>query len=512
VPNPNANPIKRAWTIPCLPPSRTGGVPLLPLAPLNPKSIRISSPENLDSLLDSLEKDFNQFEKQTPPIAKPSLSIVSGDLIYGVKLGSANGPTEQKRQYAQAEEFLVGLAERFFERKRERIVILPGNHDVSYEDVMASTLKIDSPFDPDKRSQLVSECFRSNSRLRWSWRDLCFYRIVDEERYQNRLDHFGATYERFYQGKRTFPLLPEQQYGIFDFPDLGFCVAALNSCFNNDPLRRSGAFHPVALTEMRRALGQTRRVGWLLAAAWHHNLAGGPAMDDYLDAEFLQLLIDAGVSLGFHGHQHLSECFDERYRIGPSPRKITIVSASTLCAEPSNLKPGVPRSYNVVELNTDSWHGRVHQRKMVNNLFSMPVRGPGHFNVTNKSYLDFELCKPLAPRPPQLDLQITLNQADKYIGARQWSEALDILETVKEVALARPFLLRAATELGDPRRTIATLWPPLTVGETVTVGGAILESGSRQEAEAFVQLPLVSGSVDASVQEISRRIHERRMR
>jgi hypothetical protein len=34
-------------------------------------------------LLDSLNNDFNQFEKQTPTIARPSLSIVSGDFIFG---------------------------------------------------------------------------------------------------------------------------------------------------------------------------------------------------------------------------------------------------------------------------------------------------------------------------------------------------------------------------------------------------------------------------------------------
>jgi hypothetical protein len=462
-------------------------------------------------LLDSLENDFNQFGKQTPQIIRPSLCIVSGDLIYGVKPGTPDGTKEQNRQYVQAEEFLVGLADRFFDGKRERIVILPGNHDVSYEEVMGSCLKIDIPSDPDKKAQMVAELFSPNSRLRWSWRELCFYRIVDEARYGSRLQYFAATYERFYQHQRTFPSRAEEQYGIFDFPELGFCVAALNSCFNNDPLRRAGAFHPTALTDACRTLRETQRAGWLMAAAWHHNMAGGPSSDDYLDSQFLQLLIDAGVSLGFHGHQHLPECFDERYRIGPSPRKITIVSASTLCAEPRNLKPGVPRSYNIVELDTKEWTGRVHQRQMVNMLFNLPVWGPGHFTSSNNSYFDFKLCEPLSTRPPQLDVQITLDRADKHLGARQWSNALDVLEEVKDLPAARPFLARALAELSDSRRTITMLWPPLTIPEAVTIGGAILDGGTREEAEAFVRLPLVSSSTDASVQDISRRIQERRL-
>jgi 3',5'-cyclic AMP phosphodiesterase CpdA len=83
---------------------------------------------------------FNQFDKQNPQIARPALCIVSGDLIYGVSAQRKDGGEEQRRQFAQAEEFLTGLAERFFDGNRERVVILPGNHDVSYPDVMASLL------------------------------------------------------------------------------------------------------------------------------------------------------------------------------------------------------------------------------------------------------------------------------------------------------------------------------------------------------------------------------------
>ncbi len=306
--------------------------------------------------------------------------------------------------------------------------------------------------------------------------------------------------------------MADEQYDIFDFADLGFCVAALNSCYNNDPLRRAGTFHPTALTDACRSLRQISRAGWLMAATWHHNLAGGPTLDDYLDAEFLQLLIDAGVSLGFHGHQHMPECFDERYRIGQSPRKMTIISAGTLCAEPRNLKPGVPRSYNVVELDTDTWIGRVHQRQMVNRLFNLPVWGPGHFNSTNSSSVDFDLCKPLMTRPPHLDVELALDRVDKLIGSGQWRDALDVLDKAKDLSGARPLLLRALTELSDPRRTITMLWPPLTIAEAVTVGGAILESGTSAEAKAFIELALVSGSTDASIGDISRRIRQRRLR
>jgi hypothetical protein len=48
--------------------------------------------------------------------------------------------------------------------------------------------------------------------------------------------------------------------------------------------------------------------------------------------------------------------------------------------------------------------------------------------------------------------------------------------------------------------------------EAVTIGGAVLNSGTADEAKAFVQLSLVSDNMDASVRDISRRIFERRIK
>lgn len=461
-------------------------------------------------LLDSIDRDFNQFNLQDPRIMQPSLCIVSGDLVHGVKPNFPDADIELTRQYNQVEELLVGLADRFFSGNRERIVILPGNHDFCSDDVIKSVQKIEIPVEAEKKAKLVAELFAPGSRLRWSWPDMCFYRITDEERYKNRFRPFATTYDNFYQGLRKYSLEPDIQFDTFDFPDLGFFVVALNSCFNNDQFCRAGSFHPNVLTEACRAFQKTGRSGWLAAAAWHHNISGGPIQDNYLDAEFLQLLMDAGVSLGFHGHQHIPECLDERYQLGNNSRKITIISASTLCADPRKLRPGVPRSYNVVEIDTDAWIGRVHQRQMINKQFNLPIWGPGHFISTNKSYLDFELNQPSLTRPAHLDTQLALEQADKLLGSRQWFEAAGILCSLKDIPLARQMLVKALEELGDTRRIIADLWPPTSIVEAVLLGGAILENGTQEEANSYILLAPVSNSDDASVREIVRRISERR--
>jgi hypothetical protein len=458
-------------------------------------------------LIDSLINDFNQFEKQDPKILKPALCVVTGDLIFGASPDIENSDEELKRQYNQAEEFLKELADTFFEGNRNSVVILPGNHDVCFKDVMMSLQKIEIPHESEKKKDLVNELLKHNSKLRWSWNALCFFKIIDNERYNKRFRYFTEMYNRFYQDERNYSLKADEQYDIFDYPDLGFCLVTLNSCFNNDPFHTAGEFHPTVITNACRALQKTERTGWLSAAAWHHNIFGGPYHNvDYLYAGFIQPLIDAGISLGFHGHQNVSDCFDERYRYNRNFRKITIISASTLCAEPKNLMPGIPRSYNVIELDTVTWKGRVHQRKMVNEQFSIPIWGSGNFITTDSSFIDFEINPPLKSRPVHLDFQIKLTRADHFIGEHKWIEAVEELATLKEDPQARIMLTKALEELGDNRKIITNLWPPQTIRETIILGGAILESGTEKECDDFIHLTLVSASSDASVREMRQRI------
>lgn len=109
-------------------------------------------------------------------------------------------------------------------------------------------------------------------------------------------------------------------------------------------------------------------------------------------------------------------------------------------------------------------------------------------------------------------MQLALDQADKFLGAHRWREALALLDKIKEIPLARPLIVKALDELGDERLTITTMWPPINNAEAVILGGAVLNSGTREEAESFIRLGLVSDNKDASVRDISRRIVERRLK
>ena len=234
--------------------------------------------------------------------------------------------------------------------------------------------------------------------------------------------------------------------------------------------------------------------------------------DDYLDSDVLQVLIDAGVSLGFHGHQHRSTFVDEFSRVGQLNRKITVFSASTLCAGPTQLTPGEPRGFNIIEIDAANWKGHVHQRRMVNSDFTLPIWGPGTFVESGKSFLEFSICPPPTVRPPGLESRLSVEKAELFVSQKRWDEAILTLRNVASDSFARVLLAQAIENSNDSKAALELLWPPLTVKEAIIVGGAILELGNRDQAVAFSELPFIANNEDPSVREIWRRITERRIR
>lgn len=462
-------------------------------------------------LLESLVRDVEQrYAKNNPPIPKPALCIVSGDLVYGAKAGSSDFAYELTRQYSQAKELVVGIADKLFEGDRERIILVPGNHDVSCNHVLNASHAITIPTSDTERANLVNELFQHHTKLRWSWSKLCFRRITDETQYAERLGDFAAAYNDFYQGKRAYSLDPRLQFDFFDYPHLDFTVLGLSSCNENDPLNRIASIHPDALAGVTSALRHARYSGRIVAAVWHHSLFGTPAQTDYIDSEMLLHLMDAGVSLGFHGHQHRPQCIEERHQIAGDGRRIVVISASTLCAGPDQLSPGQPRGYNVVEIDTDRSTCRVHRRRMHNNDFTYPIWAPAPFTETNELFLDLQIDRPIRPRPPHLDASFKIETAEQLLGSRRWKETIELLAGTPPGSIGRPLLAKALSEHGDSSKTIALLWPPSTPAETVVVGDAILLDGTPQQAAQFLALDIVTGGTDASVLEIARRVRERR--
>jgi hypothetical protein len=86
--------------------------------------------------------------------------VVSGDLIYGVSPSHPDPEAELERQYGQAVGFLISSADTFFNGNRDRVVLIPGNHEAvrSFSDNQLSKMR--SLTHPQPRAHLRGQALK----------------------------------------------------------------------------------------------------------------------------------------------------------------------------------------------------------------------------------------------------------------------------------------------------------------------------------------------------------------
>jgi hypothetical protein len=405
-----------------------------------------------------------------------------------------------REQYQEAQDLLVQLTDLFVDGDRSRVVVVPGNHDVSVYHLEKSLRRVEVL--PDRKNNLVSQLFSPGSLLRWSWSRLELYEIADEDLYAQRLAAFAEFYSTFYNGTRTYDLDPSKQIDIFDYPAFDLTVAGFSSCHNNDPLNRHGAIHPACIAAAGTILRQPSYQNRLRIAVWHHNAEGLPAHSDYMDPDLIQNLIDRGFSLGFHGHQHRPQYLDTRFRYG-TDRKLTVISAGTLCGSAS-FRHG--RAYNVVELDTGNRTGRLHVREMQNDNLSLPIWGRSVLPPNTSAYFDFKYDPPPEPAVHPNANTSALIEAQKLYGLADYSGAVKVLAPVATSDdLARPLLLDCLVKLKDMPALVARFDPPASEAEAIHLLDALWAEGMRNRLAEVLECPLISESTDPSVIEMRRK-------
>ena len=457
-----------------------------------------NNPIRTDVLLDSLENDCRHYSaEETPAVRWPEVIIVSGDIVQGIRPDAPEPEKRLREQYQEALDFLARLTDRFVKGDRNRVVVVPGNHDVSAYHFERSLRRLDIP--PDCKKDLVSQLFSPGSLLRWSWSGLELYEIADQELYAQRLAAFAEFYSAFYNGARTYDLDPSRQLDIFDFPVFNLSVVGFSSCYNNDLFNRQGAIHPACIADAGARLRRPSYGDRLRIAVWHHSGKGQPVHSDYMDPDLIQNLIDRGFSLGFHGHQHFPQFLDTRFRYG-TDRKITVISAGTLCGSASSR---YGRAYNVIELDTAGRTGRLHVREMQNDNLSLPIWGRRALPPNTSAYYDF-LYDP-APEPairPGANT-VALVDAQRLYDLADYRRAADILGRVAvSDDLARPLLLDCLVRLKDLPALIASFDPPASEAEAIHVMDALWAEGKRDRLANVLKSPLVANSADPSVSQM----------
>ncbi|MBU0711636.1 metallophosphoesterase [bacterium] len=457
------------------------------------------NPIRTKPLFDSLERDRQRFtsEEKTPSIRPPDIIVVSGDVIHGVKSNSTNADDELAKQYGEALRFLNQLAERFVDGDKRKIVVVPGNHDVSAFHFEQSLQEL--PIVEDRKKKFVSQLFSQNSALRWSWPNFKLYQITDYEMYNKRLSAFSQFYKEFYEDERAYDLEPARQYDIFDYPELNVTFVAFNSCYNNDIFNKQGAIHPDCIANASEKLHLSLYQDRLRIAVWHHNTEGLPMEVDYMAPDTIQNLIDRGFSLGLHGHRHKPQFIDRRFQYG-GERKIITISAGTLCGGAAFR---FRRAYNVIELDLDELKGRLHLREMQNDALDLPIWGKGALPPNISSFMEFSFDPPPEPLVRSSTDTLSLVRAQKLYDEKRYDEAAIIFKSLTDSDdLARRFLLDCYGKSNDSAAIVADFDPPQSNTEIISLMDALWTEGKQDRLRDLLNESIVADSLDPSIIEI----------
>jgi hypothetical protein len=445
------------------------------------------------TLLESLRLDRARYVADDNALV-PDIAIVSGDIIYGVAVDGPDADMKLQQQYDEALDFLVALADMFFRGDRERVVLVPGNHDVSHPHVLRATELTTLPAEPEQRAIVARQLRNDDSVWRWVWSDFALRRIHDLLAYHRRLEPYANFYSTFYEGKRTFSLDPAKQFAVHDFPELSLVVAALSSCYTNDLFNRAGRIHPDRVAGVTRAVDRYMKQGRVAVAAWHHNLAGGPNDSDYVDADVLQSLIDGGFVIGLHGHQHRPQFLEHRFT-ADGKRGIAVISAGTLCGGPQMLPSGRMRAYNLVVVDTEQRSGTIHVRDMKNSSFGSPVWGPAYVTEFSGSSIEFTLKTP----PRSTSVMDATSEAAALLRKGDAAAAFALVRPHGDDDLARRVAVEALVQIKNWAEIRRRFSPPRSAAEFIALVEALYEQGQKAELAALIDSDFAKNINDAGV-------------
>ena len=390
-----------------------------------------SEPISNDELLSGLAADQERFHLESPAISQPNAIIVSGDVVQGLPMGSEDYPKGLQQQYDQAYELLTKMTDLFVEGDRSKVIIIPGNHDVDWNKAHSSMKSVPN-------ENVLERLSSPDSKFRWSWKTFELFEIANPSTYAQRLAHYREFYARFYQGvPLAFSLDAERSWNLFELDEGKILVCAYDSCASNDCFSFIGEVSFEAIAQSHLEMARLSRASSLKIAVWHHDVQGGPRRTDYMDVDTVKLMIDKGMRLGLHGHQHKSEAVPHSIYTSDE-NTMVVISAGSLCAGSLDLPTGYRRQYNIIEIS-DSYDGaRIHVREMK----MQGVFAAGRLEALGgRSYADVKWSKPPIPvintGPSGGEIVAQMERTEQLIKAGQYEEAIDTLETFKNTAYGR---------------------------------------------------------------------------
>lgn len=251
--------------------------------------------------------------KNSIGISRVDYLIISGDV--------SDRPDED--MYQVALDFVNVLAQEF-NISKDHIILVPGNHD----------------------------CDRVISKEAYDKEES---EVIDQVKYNNRYNKYSKYFYECIKGK-PYPMEPQKQFEDYIFSEDKLCILALNSSWQIDHI------HTDRSSICMEAI-QNSEVVWCdvndyaKLAVWHHPLSGWAAIQDIT---FMDTLVNAGFKACIHGHIH--EAKNDLFTYDAC-HNIRMIGAGTFGAVQKERGDGIPRQYNVIELDKEQRLLIVHTRK-----------------------------------------------------------------------------------------------------------------------------------------------------
>jgi hypothetical protein len=334
-------------------------------------------------------------------------------------------------------------------------------------------------------ADLKTELARPGSQFRWCWRTRAVYRVVDQPRYDARLDAFWSFFDRFYSGL-ALPCGVNRTRGfnVFELNSGEIGVVGYNSCHGNDCFSSQGAVPDGAVGRSHLVLRDLGRRYALKVAVWHHSVTGPPSRSDYMDIETVYDMIGGGFRLGLHGHQHRTDATPHYIHL-PETEMMVVVSAGSLCAGARELPRGVNRQYNIIEINDDYSGARVHVRTMLTGTMfgQSPLQSFG-----GRSHVEVQWQPPRTGTnmdEPTSGVTAAVLEAETAIQRGDRVRAITLLLPLRNTLApyGRRLLLTALTQEGRLEDIIQLALPPQTIEELVMLADALTRRRRFSEAK-----------------------------
>jgi 3',5'-cyclic AMP phosphodiesterase CpdA len=268
-----------------------------------------------ETLLIRLKEDLVDVRQQFGKDVSPDIIVVTGDLTE----------TALPVEFKQANAFLEGLITTL-ELKSERVVILPGNHDVNREACKAHFAK------------------RAAKGLA-------------------PIPPWFPKWDNFRTGLRKYlghPFTKTEPWSYYEIPDLNVAIAAMNSTIieghdidgppnSPDIPHHRGAVGEKQLQWFRTQLQERRKDGWLRLGAFHHNWARDWSSDDanLVDGRLVKQLLGGEINALLHGHIHSTS-------VSWLVQNVPVLATGSAGVVVSERPPETPLQYQILQFRRDT--------------------------------------------------------------------------------------------------------------------------------------------------------------